>query len=74
MIFLEVHIYYSAQRVFDVAKCLRTFNNIYSNKEVASMFEFYLLRWIKFEFDYQSSFAGLLKLLIESGAASLLQR
>lgn len=74
MIFPEVHIYYSAQRVFDASKCLLTFNNIYINKEVASIFEFYLLRWIKFEFDFESNFAGLLKLLIESGAASLLQQ
>lgn len=38
------------------------------------MFEFYLLRWIKFEFDFESNFADLLKLLIESGVASLLQQ
>lgn len=36
------------------------------------MFEFYLL--IKFDFDFESNFAGLLKLLIESRAASLLQQ
>lgn len=38
------------------------------------MFEFYLLRWIKFDFDFESNFAGLLKLLIESRVSSLLQQ
>lgn len=78
MIFPEIHIYYSAQRVFDALKCLLTFNNtflpFFGIEAFTSMFEFYLLRWIKFEFDFESNFAGLLKLLIEGRVASLLQQ